>query len=76
MSGVILDNKEIYKGAVEAIESYLKENGTIMGEDIEQISTNIAQNGGTPLAVTSDKKALGVIYLKDMVKGRNQGKIQ
>ena len=69
MSGVILDNKEIYKGAVEAIENYLKENGTIMGEDIKQISTSIARNGGTPLAVTSDKKALGVIYLKDIVKG-------
>ena len=36
MSGVILDNREIYKGAVEAIENYLKENGAIMGEDIKR----------------------------------------
>ncbi len=69
MSGVILDNKEIFKGAVDAIEDYLKENGAIFSEDIKQITVNIARNGGTPLVVTSDKKALGVIYLKDIVKG-------
>jgi potassium-transporting ATPase ATP-binding subunit len=69
MSGVKLDNKEIYKGAVEAIENYLKENGAVMGDDIKQISADISRNGGTPLAVTSDGKALGVIYLKDIVKG-------
>jgi potassium-transporting ATPase ATP-binding subunit len=69
MSGVILDNKEIFKGAVEAIENYLKEAGMLLGEDIRQISSNIARNGGTPLVVTSGKKALGVINLKDIVKG-------
>lgn len=68
MSGVILDDIEIYKGAVDAIESYLKENDAILGENIKQIALNIARNGGTPLVVTSDKKTLGVIYLKDIVK--------
>ena len=69
MSGVILDGNEIYKGASDAIEAYLKENGAILGQDIKQAVLGIARNGGTPLVVTSDKKALGVIYLKDIVKG-------
>lgn len=69
MSGIVLDNNEIFKGAVDAIEDYLKENGTILSDDVKKIANNIARNGGTPLVVTSGKKALGVIYLKDIVKG-------
>jgi potassium-transporting ATPase ATP-binding subunit len=69
MSGAVFNGKEIFKGAVDAIETYLNENAKILPEDIRLISSDIAKNGGTPLVVVSDFKALGVIYLKDIVKG-------
>lgn len=69
ISGVKIKGKETLKGAVDAIEKYLNENGKIMPEDVKLIATNIAKNGGTPLAVTSGTNALGVINLKDIVKG-------
>ena len=69
MSGAVIDGKEILKGAVDAIESYLNENEKILPEDLRLISSGVAKNGGTPLVVVSGFKALGVIYLKDIVKG-------
>ena len=69
ISGVKISEKETLKGAVDAIEKYLNENGKIMPEEIKLISTSIAKDGGTPLVVTSDLNALGVIYLKDIIKG-------
>ena len=69
MSGAVIDGKEILKGAVDAIESYLNKNEKILPEDLRLISSDVAKNGGTPLAVVSGFKALGVIYLKDIVKG-------
>lgn len=69
ISGIRINKKETLKGAVSAIEKYLNENGKIMPEEIKSISTSISKDGGTPLAVTSDMQALGVIYLKDIIKG-------
>jgi K+-transporting ATPase ATPase B chain len=69
MSGAVINGKEILKGAVDAIESYLNENKKILPEDLRLISSDVAKNGGTPLAVVSGFKALGIIYLKDIVKG-------
>lgn len=69
ISGVKINEKETLKGAVDAIEKYLNENGRILPEDIKLISNNIAKDGGTPLVVTSELNALGVIYLKDIIKG-------
>ncbi len=69
ISGVKINGKETLKGAVDAIEKYLNENGRILPEDIKLISNNIAKDGGTPLVVTSELNALGVIYLKDIIKG-------
>ena len=69
ISGVKINEKETLKGAVDAIEKYINENGKIMPEEIRLISTSIAKEGGTPLAVTSNFHALGVIYLKDIIKG-------
>ena len=42
MSGVILDGNEIFKGAVDAMDDYLKEKGTILSEGVKQITVNIA----------------------------------
>jgi potassium-transporting ATPase ATP-binding subunit len=69
MSGVNLDGREIRKGAVDAITRYLQQNGTVMPKEIQAAVETIARSGGTPLIVTENRRALGVIYLKDIVKG-------
>ncbi|MES1199737.1 MAG: potassium-transporting ATPase subunit KdpB [Pseudomonadota bacterium] len=72
MSGVDWDGSKIRKGAVDAIVEHLK---TINGPGwtppnlLTQISDNIAKQGGTPIAVCKDDRPLGVVYLKDIVKG-------
>ena len=69
MSGVNLGNRHIRKGAASAIENYVKEIGGTFPPHITQIVERIAREGGTPLVVAEDKKILGVIRLKDIVKG-------
>jgi K+-transporting ATPase ATPase B chain len=69
MSGVDLNGREIRKGAVDAIEKYVGESGAAVPPDMCEIVDRISRAGGTPLVVAYDKRALGVIYLKDIVKG-------
>jgi K+-transporting ATPase ATPase B chain len=69
MSGVDLNGREIRKGAVDAIEKYVAANGAACPADMREIVDRISRAGGTPLVVAYDKRALGVIYLKDIVKG-------
>ena len=70
MSGVDLgDGRQIRKGAVDAIENYLKESGGSFPEDLKTTVASISRSGGTPLAVAERKNVLGVIHLKDIVKG-------
>ena len=73
MSGInlIADNRiiEIRKGAYSAISEYMKKSGKSVPGTLNNIVNNISQNGGTPLVVCEDKKVLGVIKLKDIVKG-------
>jgi K+-transporting ATPase ATPase B chain len=70
MSGVNLDGREIRKGAVDAIEKYVANgNGYVAPQELREIVERIANQGGTPLVVADSKKPLGVIYLKDIVKG-------
>jgi K+-transporting ATPase ATPase B chain len=70
MSGVNLDGFEIRKGAVDAIERYLLEGSTPMPADVKATVEEIARTGGTPLVVAERRRgALGVIELKDIVKG-------
>jgi K+-transporting ATPase ATPase B chain len=73
MSGInlIADNRiiEIRKGAYSAISDYIKKLGKSVPETLNKIVNNISQNGGTPLVVCEDKNVLGVIKLKDIVKG-------
>ena len=70
MSGVDLNGSSIRKGATDAIAKYIATNGQKFPSELELEITKIAQIGGTPLAVADNKKgALGVIYLKDIVKG-------
>jgi potassium-transporting ATPase ATP-binding subunit len=69
MSGVNLDGREIRKGAVDAISKYLSEHSTVLPKEIQSAVEMIARSGGTPLVVAENRRALGVIYLKDIVKG-------
>jgi K+-transporting ATPase ATPase B chain len=69
MSGVNLDGREIRKGAVDAIIKYLNQFGTSLPREIQASVEQIARSGGTPLVVAENQRALGVIYLKDIVKG-------
>lgn len=69
MSGVNLQDREIRKGAADTIEQYVREQGGIMPTDVKKAVEDIAKKGGTPLVVAEGAQALGVIYLKDVVKG-------
>ncbi|MEH2121864.1 potassium-transporting ATPase subunit KdpB [Nostoc sp.] len=69
MSGTNLpDGKQIRKGAVEAINGFVRSRGGYVPDDVDAAYERVSQLGGTPLAVCQDDKIYGVIYLKDIVK--------
>ncbi len=69
MSGVDFDGREIRKGAADAIEKYLGSIQSHLDGDLSGIVERISREGGTPLVVAEDRLPLGVIQLKDIVKG-------
>src|SRR5581483_9203609 len=69
MSGVDIDGRILRKGASTAIEKFVTECGGKVPSIFQETSDRIARNGGTPLAVADGARALGVIHLKDIVKG-------
>jgi K+-transporting ATPase ATPase B chain len=70
MSGVDVNGKQLRKGAADAIYTYVRSFGLSVPPEIEAEVIKISQSGGTPLAVAdSQRGVLGVIYLKDVVKG-------
>jgi potassium-transporting ATPase ATP-binding subunit len=70
MSGVNLDDREIRKGASDAIAKYISVvSGNGLPKEVQATVEQIARSGGTPLVVSENRRALGVIYLKDIVKG-------
>jgi K+-transporting ATPase ATPase B chain len=69
MSGVDLDNRRIRKGALDAIEKYLAIANATIPAEVRRAAEDIARKGGTPLVVSENSRALGVIELKDIVKG-------
>lgn len=68
MSGVDIDGSSIRKGAVDAVLKNATSDAKTVHE-LQAIADTIAKGGGTPLAVIKDGKLLGVIHLKDIVKG-------
>ena len=69
MSGVDMDGRNIRKGAADAIAKYLQEVGSILPDEVRATVDQVARQGGTPLVVAENGRALGVIHLKDIVKG-------
>jgi K+-transporting ATPase ATPase B chain len=69
MSGVDFEGRQLRKGATEAIAKFVIERGGDVPSYFQEMSDRISRNGGTPLAVCDGKRLLGVIHLKDIVKG-------
>jgi K+-transporting ATPase ATPase B chain len=69
MSGVDMGGRRLRKGATDAIAQFVKDAGGTVSQSLLETSDRISRNGGTPLAVADGARALGVVYLKDIVKG-------
>ena len=69
MSGVDIDDRRLRKGATEAIARFIREQGGEVPQDLLDVADMISRQGGTPLAVADGRRGLGVINLKDVVKG-------
>jgi K+-transporting ATPase ATPase B chain len=68
MSGVDYQGNQIRKGAADAVKAFIIDNGGDYPEECEKIVRGVAGEGGTPLVVAKNGRALGVVYLKDIVK--------
>ena len=60
---------KIRKGSSEAIRTFVQNNNGFYPQKIQDIVSELARQGATPLVVAEDNKVLGVIHLKDIVKG-------
>jgi K+-transporting ATPase ATPase B chain len=69
MSGVDFEGRQLRKGATDAISKFVEEHGGEVPGYFQEMSDRIARSGGTPLAVAEGKRLLGIIHLKDIVKG-------
>ncbi|MDI3288001.1 potassium-transporting ATPase subunit KdpB [Polyangium sp. 15x6] len=69
MSGVDLDGLRIRKGATDAITHFVEAQGGRVPAEVRQIVDEVAKQGSTPLVVSEGARVLGVVQLKDIVKG-------
>jgi K+-transporting ATPase ATPase B chain len=69
MSGVDIDGRSIRKGAVDSVIAATGAAATASERELRTIADRIAKAGGTPLAVADGRRLLGVVHLKDVVKG-------
>ena len=69
MSGVNLNGRQIRKGAAEAIEEYMRQMDNQFPAEVHTTVQDIARQGGTPLVVVDGARVMGVVQLKDIVKG-------
>jgi K+-transporting ATPase ATPase B chain len=69
MSGVDLNGNRLRKGAADAVKRFIEDQGGQTPPQLDDAVNRIAREGGTPLVVAKDNFALGVIHLKDIVKG-------
>ncbi|MBS9429519.1 potassium-transporting ATPase subunit KdpB [Photorhabdus akhurstii] len=69
MSGVNVENRMIRKGAVDAIRRHIEVNHGKFPEAVEILVQTVARKGGTPLVVAENQQVLGVVALKDIIKG-------
>ena len=69
MSGLNMSGVRVRKGAVQAVADYVAQSGGSVPAQLQEIADGISKQGGTPLAVVLNDRPLGIIYLKDIVKG-------
>ena len=69
MSGINMNGSMIRKGAADAVARFVSESGGRVPAEVDAAVERIAKEGGTPLVVARDNWTLGVVYLKDIVKG-------
>lgn len=69
MSGVDLSGQHIRKGAADAVISWVQQQGGSIPDRLRPIVETVSHSGGTPLVVAKDSSVVGVIHLKDVVKG-------
>ena len=69
MSGVNLNGRQVRKGAADAIEAHVRAAGSQLPPDVRASVDQVAKQGATPLVVADGSRVLGVIQLKDVVKG-------
>ncbi len=69
MSGVDIDGRRLRKGATEAVIRFVEEHGGKAPSNFRELSDRISRSGGTPLAVADHTRILGIIHLKDVMKG-------
>jgi K+-transporting ATPase ATPase B chain len=69
MSGVDFEGRQLRKGATDAIGKFVAQRGGAAPAEFQEISDRISRSGGTPLGVADGSRALGIIHLKDIVKG-------
>ena len=69
MSGVDINGSRLRKGATDSIGQFVKDHGGRVPQELIDVAGRIARQGGTPLAVADRERALGIIQLKDVVKG-------
>jgi K+-transporting ATPase ATPase B chain len=70
MSGVDFDGRILRKGAVDAIERFVRERGGAIPGEVRAEAESVARRGATPLVVADGRRVLGVIQLSDVVKTR------
>ncbi|HEY1494422.1 MAG TPA: potassium-transporting ATPase subunit KdpB, partial [Candidatus Solibacter sp.] len=69
MSGVDMDGRRVRKGATDSVTEFVRERGGQVPAQLIEITDRISRFGGTPLVVADRDRALGVVHLKDVVKG-------
>jgi K+-transporting ATPase ATPase B chain len=69
MSGVDLGDRRVRKGAADAVEAFVGAQGGSLPDEVRNAVGTVAKQGGTPLVVADGPRVLGVIHLKDIVKG-------
>lgn len=68
MSGVNYEGNEIRKGAADSVRTYVEAAGGVFSQECDKVVERIAKAGGTPLVVTKNRRVLGVVHLKDIIK--------
>ncbi len=69
MSGVDFEGRQLRKGAADVIYACVQEAGNTVSSELRSVVDRISKAGGTPLVVINNRKPMGVVYLKDVVKG-------